>query len=66
MTITIAKFETKNFEFYGYGEDSTEAIFELSLAFKRHMQNTGGTMTWDEIRESVTIQEIVPGTNEVR
>jgi hypothetical protein len=66
MTIYIAKLETANYEFAGYGANSKEALTALKNAFTTHIKKTGGSLTWAEVRNDSYLDSVRLGEATVR
>jgi len=66
MTIYIAKLETTNFAFAGYGANSKEALTALKTAFEAHIKKHNATLTWAEVRNDSYLDSVRLGEGTVR
>ena len=66
MTIYIAKLETANYEFAGYGATSKEALTALKQIFTTHIEMTHGSLTWAEVRDDSYLDSVRLGEGVVR
>jgi hypothetical protein len=66
MTFTVARVETRNFEFTAYGATDTEAIALLETAWQTHKANTGAWLEWSELENDVQLETVSIGTVTIR
>jgi hypothetical protein len=66
MQIYIARLETRNWEFAGYGNTPDEARDLLRKKFLKTMSDRFATLTWSEASADLWIEEVTIGTATVR
>jgi len=61
MTLWHAHVETRHWDFDAYGETEALALQTLKEGWLTHCTQTHATMTWDELRDDVCVNEIHTG-----
>ena len=64
--IIAARLETRNFEFVAYATDTLTAAMLLKKSFESHIESADGSLTWNEVIDSVWYEEIVLNTVTIR
>jgi hypothetical protein len=56
--IFLAELETTNFRFRAIGSSYGEASLTLKKAFEKHIKKLQGTLTWEDVADSLYVQEM--------
>lgn len=62
MVIYVARLDTENFEFRGYGHSRHNARQALKDAWATHQERTGAWLTWAELKSSVYVEAVKLGS----
>jgi hypothetical protein len=61
QTVFLAELETTNFRFRAIGSSYGEASLTLKKVFEKHIKRTQGTWTWEDVADSVYVNEFKSG-----
>ena len=60
-TMTLAKLETRSFDFRGVFTSPAAARRAFAAAWDRHQQQTGATLTWKELADDLSCLDVTVG-----